>query len=65
MTRYLGWRGSKCKPEVTSRPPWACAVALALVVALSFSLAGCTGGDSEKGVIKNKEKPVEPPQQKS
>ena len=36
-------------------------LSLALGIALLVGLAGCTGGDSEKGVNKDKDKPVPPP----
>jgi hypothetical protein len=35
-----------------------------LLLLLLLTVAGCTGGDGEKGVNKNKEKPVEPPAEK-
>lgn len=32
----------------------------AWLLTLVIGLTGCTGGDSEKGIMKNKEKPVPP-----
>ena len=38
-----------------------CILSLALGIALITGFAGCSGGDGEKGVNKDKDKPVPPP----